>query len=212
MKESLQYRRVDKAIINAFIKISPQIPFEKMTVQNIIDEALISRYTFYVHFHDKYEVAERIQTDLYQQFTTFINSRISDIDSKPLDSNSQHTMIDNKIIEYCRHNYSEVMAIKDIHTETINFMQMLKDYFAVHYQESHQNSSTLQLEAKIYASIVAALMEYSFMDYITITNQNMSKSIFEANIRAMSHAIGLHKERDIKKIMELIASILYKKS
>ena len=28
-KESLQYRRVDKCILNAFIKISPQIPFEK---------------------------------------------------------------------------------------------------------------------------------------------------------------------------------------
>ena len=37
-KESLQYRRVDKCILNAFIKISPQIPFEKMTVQDILDE------------------------------------------------------------------------------------------------------------------------------------------------------------------------------
>ena len=209
MNKSLQYRRVDKAILHAFIKISPQIPFEKMTVQDIIEEALISRYTFYVHFHDKYEVAERIQDELYQQFLTFIYSKIPDIDSKPLDSQSHHNMIDKEILEFCRHNYSEMMAIKDIHTESVNFMKKLKDYFESHYMESYEDRQTLSLEAKIYAGITAALMEYTFMDYLSVTNHNMSKSIFEANIRAMSHAIGLRNENDTKKVIAFLENILY---
>ena len=88
-KESLQYRRVDKCILNAFIKISPQIPFEKMTVQDILDEALVSRYTFYAHFHDKYEVAERIQDELYKQFLLLTEERIPSIESQALASRAR---------------------------------------------------------------------------------------------------------------------------
>ena len=60
-KSTAAYRRMDKIILNAFIEISQEMSFEHITVQKIADAALVSRYTFYTHFHDKYEVAERIQ-------------------------------------------------------------------------------------------------------------------------------------------------------
>ena len=46
MEKGLQYRRTDRAIMNAFIKLVNQGSFEKLTVQEILDEALVSRNTF----------------------------------------------------------------------------------------------------------------------------------------------------------------------
>ena len=61
MKGSTQFRRTDRAIIDATIRLLRERSFEELTVQNILDETPVSRATFYAHFHDKYEVAERMQ-------------------------------------------------------------------------------------------------------------------------------------------------------
>ena len=39
-------------------------PFEKITVQDILDNTPVSRATFYKHFKDKYEIAEKIQEEI----------------------------------------------------------------------------------------------------------------------------------------------------
>ena len=60
MEKGLQYKRTDRAIVNAFIKLVNQGSFEKLTVQEILDEALVSRNTFYSHYRDKYDIAEQL--------------------------------------------------------------------------------------------------------------------------------------------------------
>lgn len=210
MKESLQYRRVDKAILNAFIKLSPRIPFEKMTVQDILDEALVSRYTFYAHFHDKYEVAERIQDNLYQEFLTFIEARIPGVESLPLDSKSHHSSVDHEIVEFCRQNYPEMNALAHIHTETVDFMRKLKDYFTSRYLSCYASSPTVALEAKVYAGMMTALMEHTFTDSFSIAGTALSQSIFTSNIRAMCHTIGMHREEDVQKTLAFLNNLLYR--
>jgi probable dihydroxyacetone kinase regulator len=46
------------AIINAFIKILKDKPFEKITINDITDECGISRMTFYYHFEDIYDMVD----------------------------------------------------------------------------------------------------------------------------------------------------------
>lgn len=50
--------RTDKAIINAFLTLCSRKGFEQMTIKDILDEAPVSRNTFYAHYRDKYDVAE----------------------------------------------------------------------------------------------------------------------------------------------------------
>lgn len=68
MQKNLQYRRTDRDIINAFVTLAAQKPFEELTVQDIMEEALVSRYTFYKHFKDKYEIAGRLQDEMMADF------------------------------------------------------------------------------------------------------------------------------------------------
>lgn len=210
MEKSLPYRRVDKAILQAFIHLAPRIPFEKMTVQDIIDEALVSRYTFYTHFHDKYEVAERVQADLYQRFTDFIEKSIPGIEAQHLAAETHHTLIDQKILEFCRQNYAEMLALKDIHTETVDFVKKMKDYFSGNYLRSQEDRPSLALEAVIYASVITALSEYSLMEYFSFSQVNMSQSVFEAGIHVMAQLIGLHNPGDVETLMKTAKELLYR--
>ena len=43
------------------MKLLKTKPFEKITVQDILDETPVTRSTFYKHYHDKYEIAEKMQ-------------------------------------------------------------------------------------------------------------------------------------------------------
>ena len=56
MQQNPQFLRTDKAIKQALIHLLNVKPFEKITVQDILDETPVTRSTFYKHFHDKYEM------------------------------------------------------------------------------------------------------------------------------------------------------------
>lgn len=77
MEHNLQYRRTDKAIRQAFIKLCREHSFNKITVADILGEALVSRGTFYQHFQDKYEIAERLQEEVLTEFEKLQQENVS---------------------------------------------------------------------------------------------------------------------------------------
>ena len=191
MKRNLPYQRIDKAIIQAFIHLRQDISFEKLTVQDILDEALVSRYTFYAHFHDKYEVAERIQEELYQDFLMIIRSSIPEIDAQSLSSAEHHQMVDNAIAVFGRKNASKLRSIRDIHTETIDFSAKIQKYLSENYLHSAAMGKNPLLESKIYANMALASMEY--FEHSNL--ENVSQTVMESYIYAMLHAIGIHDRK-----------------
>lgn len=56
----LRVMRTKKAIEHALIALMEDNPLEKITVQDICQEALVNKGTFYRHYHDKYEVASSL--------------------------------------------------------------------------------------------------------------------------------------------------------
>ena len=79
MEKGLQYRRTDRAIMNAFIKLVNQGSFEKLTVQEILDEALVSRNNFYAHYRDKYDIAEQLFKKYKEDFLKLLKVSYTDI-------------------------------------------------------------------------------------------------------------------------------------
>lgn len=54
-----QQERTEKLIFTAFQELMTQKLFSKITVNDIADQALMHRSTFYTHFTDKYDLLER---------------------------------------------------------------------------------------------------------------------------------------------------------
>lgn len=208
MKNSLQYRRVDKAIITAFIELARDNPFEKITVQDILEEALVSRYTFYKHFHDKYEIAERIQEELYQEFLFFIQKKVPELDAKNISVKDHHQLFDFETAQFTKKNETKLQAIKNIRTETIDFYRLMRTYFMDHYMESYPDRADAKLEAKIYANMVEAVMDY-YVEYSHTLSSNINESVTNAHIRACLYGIGVHQEEKIQKVQEFLAELIF---
>lgn len=82
-KEDLRIKKTYKALVNAMIVILSRRNFNRITVNDLCEEALISRATFYVHFKDKYDLLKYCLLDVrkdiikniydYQQLEILIN-------------------------------------------------------------------------------------------------------------------------------------------
>ncbi len=193
-KNTSSYRRMDKIILNAFIEITQNMSFENITVQKIADAALISRYTFYMHFHDKYEVAERIQDDLYQEFIHFIQKEIPAIDAAKSSSPDYQQTLDVAIFEFYRNHAAKTQSIINIHTETIDFSGRLKTFLAENYKSRFPNHESLDLEAMLYANMSMTLAEY----YINNANSSItSKTMISSYIYTFLYAIGIQDKQII---------------
>lgn len=60
VKNNQRAQRTRSAIEQAFFKQAAQLPLQKITVSQIVDDSCISRGTFYLHYRDVYDLAEKI--------------------------------------------------------------------------------------------------------------------------------------------------------
>lgn len=72
-KTDLRILRTQKLIKEAFLKLIHVKGFDAITIQDIADEALINRATFYLHFQDKYDLLEQISNTYLQELIDEIN-------------------------------------------------------------------------------------------------------------------------------------------
>lgn len=72
-KTDLRVKRTNKMIIDAFIHLVEKSRFEQVTVQDIADEAMINRATFYAHYKDKQDLYETIFDYALTAFTSVLN-------------------------------------------------------------------------------------------------------------------------------------------
>lgn len=60
VKNNQRAQRTRSAIEQAFFKQAAQLPLQKITVAQIVEDSCISRGTFYLHYRDIYDLAEKI--------------------------------------------------------------------------------------------------------------------------------------------------------
>lgn len=61
MDQDFRTRRTKSRIQQAFIGLLNEVGINKVTVSEIIQRAKISRRSFYVHYHDKYDLLDQIE-------------------------------------------------------------------------------------------------------------------------------------------------------
>ncbi|MBQ8296990.1 MAG: TetR/AcrR family transcriptional regulator [Ruminococcus sp.] len=62
----MRTERTRKNIINAFLQLRSKKPLEKITVKELSALAEINKATFYLHYHDIYELAETLENEVVQ--------------------------------------------------------------------------------------------------------------------------------------------------
>ena len=140
MSRSPSFIRTDKAIMQAFIELLKETPFEKITVQDILEKTPVTRATFYAHYHDKYEIAERMleqflhaRDDVRLEISSASPSKMRGIVRKSFSSNRE-------LAE----------ALFKIHTDKVDLRRTLSEEFETLYL-NESNGKAHPLEARIYA-------------------------------------------------------------
>lgn len=68
----LRVERTKRSIINAFLNLRSRRPLEKITIKELAELAQINKATFYLHYHDIYELSESLEKDVIQSALTNI--------------------------------------------------------------------------------------------------------------------------------------------
>lgn len=78
-KTDLRVLKTRKAIKEAFLTLIRTKGYDRITIQDIADEAMINRNTFYLHYMDKIDLVESLCKDSLDQLKVCINLEIKDI-------------------------------------------------------------------------------------------------------------------------------------
>lgn len=155
MKRTLQLKRTERNIIDAFIRLLEHKSFEKIIIQDILDEAMITRYTFYAHFKDKYDVAERIQDNIFTEIQNiFHNISFDKFEMKSFNEALQ------KYYETNKNSLKTIAALAEIKNENLDITKVL-EHFIKKNLLINSNSPTIDQEACICANIMMCFMRYS---------------------------------------------------
>ena len=69
-KEDLRILRTKKVLLTAIFKLLKLRNFNQITVNDLCEEAMISRTAFYSHYNDKYNLLEHLLTDMQSKIIT----------------------------------------------------------------------------------------------------------------------------------------------
>ena len=139
MSHSLSFLRTDKAIMHAFIELLKEKSFEKITVQDILERTPVTRATFYAHYHDKYEIAERM-------LEQFLKNRDNIRNELNAESSSKMHQIVRKNASI---HHAATLALLKIRTDKVDLRQTIVDEFEKEYLSEKSDP----VEAKIYAQV-----------------------------------------------------------
>ncbi len=164
MKESTQFKRTDKAILYAFETLLEQKPFEKITIQDILDEAPVSRNTFYAHFRDKYDIAEHYYHLFQENFSKFKQTVYDDPHNgfyENDDPGQQTLFLSDSYEAFGKENEKLLRILQKIrlpeYDPHASIIQFLSDSYENDPYHSGKSAEALDLEKQIYAGILSAL-------------------------------------------------------
>ena len=186
MTGNIQYLRTDRAIQSALLSLLGKKPFEKITVQDILDETPVSRATFYKHFHDKYEIVEKIQDEILHTHTELRNSLAQATpDQYPA------------LMERFSLRYKEIsQLLMKVQTERVNLPLALVEESRQYYL-STTDSPTRELEARIYAAASTATM-------VAMLDEKLDcplDKVYDATMSVAMRMVGLPDDEDLRELI-----------
>ena len=186
MTGNIQYLRTDRAIQSALLSLLGKKPFEKITVQDILDETPVSRATFYKHFHDKYEIVEKIQDEILHTHTELRNALSQATpDQYPA------------LVERFSLRYREIsQLLMKVQTERVNLPLALVEV-ARNYYLGITDSPTKELEARIYSAATTSMM----VALLDEKEDYPLDKVYDATLSVALRMIGLPDDEDVKNLI-----------
>ena len=159
-KQDLRVIRTKKMIITAFLSLVQEKGYEAVTIQNIADEAMINRATFYAHFKDK--------PDLYDYIMDFAVSKMSLILNADKLNNSKFIQIKTieltlkKVFMMIKENQDSFIILTEGSSSEI-FRQKISDVLTSQYDETFSKLKITENDIEVPISFIVEYMTSIFI-------------------------------------------------
>lgn len=159
-KVDLRIIKTRANIKNTFIELLFEKEFNEITIQNILDKALINRSTFYNHYSDKYELAEQLVDEIVKNATSFINDRFSDKKENDLFSTIY------KIYVHLYDQKKTILALWKIKTNTLHLYDDIEDLLKKNFiqyltiNNNYNDGHLLDYYSTLYSSLVLTTIKW----------------------------------------------------
>lgn len=159
-KQDLRVIRTKKMIITAFLSLVQEKGYEAVTIQNIADEAMINRATFYAHFKDK--------PDLYDYIMDFAVSKMSLILNADKLNNSKFIQIKTieltlkKVFMMIKENQESFIILTEGSSSEI-FRQKISDVLTSQYDETFSKLKITENDIEVPISFIVEYMTSIFI-------------------------------------------------
>lgn len=160
-KTDLRVLKTRENIKTSFINLLLIKDFKDITIQNIIDEALIGRSTFYDHYCDKYDLLKQLVDELLTDFRFYIKGRFN------IKSHDDFMVFFLSIIDFYSKQRNELLALLKVHTESVDLynsiINILKDACSSYFDSMQINTKfniPKEFFCRMYASIVMTSIQW----------------------------------------------------
>ena len=191
-----QFARTDKAIIEAFLRLLDEKPFEKITVQDIMTATPINRSNFYKHFRDKYEIAERLQDQILELIRT------SDIEKTAI--SIADGQLDKKMYANLRKHKDVFLALLNVKTEKVDLEGRLLHMIRQRYlQKSCCTDPRFQeVEANCYAYVLTQYIVYTIEHDIDLTRMILDLDTICTDVMLTFLSLNREGENTVRKTLD----------
>jgi AcrR family transcriptional regulator len=159
--------RVQKTIRNiraSFIELLEEKDFSEITVQNILDRAMINRKTFYRYYKDKYDLAQQI-------IASFTDELIARFMERQLKSYTSTLELAERTYQILQEKRKEILALWNIRVNEINFYDTLLGILQEQYEKVLHDPD----EGKnIFSAYLAATLMLHAMKYMLDINADFT--------------------------------------
>lgn len=159
-KIDLRVVKTRSNIKQAFIRLLEEKDFHDITIQNILDLALINRSTFYNHYLDKYDLAEKLIFEVKEHISSCVDERFDPShtpDPLPSICNIYHYLFEYKRM---------ILALYHIKTDTLHLYDDLNDFLKEkclsYLLNTHPTHDLRQLDyySALYAGVVLSSINW----------------------------------------------------
>ncbi len=161
-KVDLRVVKTRRSIEAAFVKLLKSKSFEHITVQNILDEALVNRKTFYKHYEDKYNLADVMIERLDEHLEKALHTRFERV-KQPSDMPDALREFYLTLFEE-REAALSLMKVRTAHHYiTEDYLHILKDAYLERFAPLRPDADQGELDylANSYAALVYSSIRWA---------------------------------------------------
>lgn len=175
--DDLRVRRTRKLIIQAFFALLRKKNFEKISIQEIADHAMINRATFYAHYADKQDLYDSLIDNFLVEFVAVLD------ETNPIKGNNVHIKsiedILTRFYDFVRENPEITQIIIDKSQDEglmERFLNILNERYAELFEKFEVREQGVKIPNDFVVSYITAIL-VGTLKWWTI-NQTMNAKDF----------------------------------